>query len=206
MAKPRYVLTKPETSGPLAELLVVLWHGAGGDIDEQSLLTAARALAEEGALVARARFPYRRAGRGGPDRMPVLLADQRETLAALRAAHPERRRLLLGGRSMGGRAASMLVAEGFAADGLVFLAYPLHPAGQPAKLRDEHLPAITCPMLFVQGDKDALCRIELLQPVLARLGKRARLALFAGANHSMKKVPPAAIAEAVVGFARRLSQ
>jgi hypothetical protein len=179
----------------------VLWHGAGGDINERSLLAVASAAAAAGALVVRARFPYRVAGKRAPDRMPLLLASARETIdAALALPNAGGRMLMLGGRSMGGRVASLLVADNLAAAALVFLSYPLHPAGKPDQLRDAHLPAIRCPMLFVQGDRDTLCDLALLRPVLERLGARARLALFAGADHGMKKAPADEIARVVVEF------
>jgi len=95
-------------------------------------------------------------------------------------------RLFLGGKSMGGRVASHLAAAGAECEGLLFLGYPLHPAGKPERLRDGHLADIECPMLFVEGTRDPLCRLELLQPVLARLGNRARLHLIEGGDHSFR--------------------
>jgi predicted alpha/beta-hydrolase family hydrolase len=133
--------------------------------------------------------------------MPLLVASARESIEAARALpRAAGRKLVLGGRSMGGRVASLLVADGLAADALVFLSYPLHPAGKPGQLRDAHLPAIRCPMLFVEGDRDALCDLALLRPVLERLGKRARLAVFPGADHGMRKAPADEIARVVVSF------
>ena len=81
----------------------------------------------------------------------------------------------MGGRSMGGRIASQVVAGGARADGLAFLAYPLHPPGRPEKLRDAHLPDIAAPMLFVQGTRDAFAREDLLHALIDRLGDRAEL-------------------------------
>lgn len=204
LRKDRFVLDSPHGHGPLSDALVVLWHGAGGDIDERSLEATAKALSDAGAHVARARFGYRRLGRRAPDRMPSLLEDQRVTLEAIRGVCPKPTRLVIGGRSMGGRACSMLVAEGFEADGLIFLAYPLHPAGKPDALRVAHLPSIRCPMLFVQGDRDALCRVDLLQPVLRELGDRATLELFLGADHGMKKVEVHEISKVVLRFVQRI--
>ena len=105
----------------------------------------------------RADFPYRRAGRKAPDRAPVLMASIRETLAELPADEP----LVMGGRSMGGRMCSMVAAgvDGLPPPanlrGLVLISYPLHPPGQPAKLRVDHLPAIRVPTLFISGTNDA---------------------------------------------------
>jgi predicted alpha/beta-hydrolase family hydrolase len=93
-------------------------------------------------------------------------------------------RVVIGGRSMGGRAASMLAAEGFAADGLLLLAYPLHPAGKPEQLRDAHLPAIAMPGLCFNGTRDALCRRDLMEQVLQRVGPRFQMHWLEGADHS----------------------
>jgi predicted alpha/beta-hydrolase family hydrolase len=90
---------------------------------------------------------------------------------------------ILGGRSMGGRAASMLVAERFACDGLLLLAYPLHPVGQTEKLRDAHLARIEPPVLCVNGTRDALCRRDLMDQVVDRLGARWTMHWLAGADH-----------------------
>lgn len=205
-AEPFLVDEPANGDGPLAGVLLVLWHGAGGDIGERSLVAVANGATAASALVVRARFPYRIAGKRAPDRMPLLLTSAREAVdAALARPNAAGRKLALGGRSMGGRVASMLVADGLAADGLVFLSYPLHPAGKPDKLRDAHLPAIRCPMLFVQGDRDTLCDLSLLRPVLARLGKRATLSVFAGADHGMRKAPADEIARVVVAFLERLA-
>src|SRR5262245_24696480 len=193
-----------DATGPLSRLLLVLWHGAGGDVTERSLVAVARATAAAGGLVVRARFPYRLAGKRAPDRMPVLLASARETVTSA-CALPQAagRSLALGGRSMGGRVASMAVADGLVASALVFLSYPLHPAGQPEKLRDGHLTDVPCPMLFVQGDRDSLCDLALLRPVIERLGTRAELAVFAGADHGMRRAKDTEIAGVVLDFLAR---
>ena len=191
--------------GPLSHVLLVLWHGAGGDVTERSMVAFAAAAANDGALVVRARFPYRVAGKRAPDRMPLLLASARESIdAAAALPNAAGRKLVLGGRSMGGRVASLLVSEGLHADALVFLSYPLHPAGKPDKLRDAHLPAIRCPMLFVQGDRDTLCDLALLRPVLKKLGKRAELSVFPGADHGMRKAPADEIARVATTFLARI--
>jgi uncharacterized protein len=198
------VVDEPVRGGALSSWLLVLWHGAGGDVDERSMVAVARAAAEQGALVVRARFPYRLAGKRAPDRMPALIESARSAIAAARSRPgAAKRKLALGGRSMGGRVASMLVADGFEAQALVFLSYPLHPAGKPEQLRDAHLPAIPCPMLFVEGDRDTLCDLALLRPVLERIGARAELEVFPGADHGMKKAPAPEIARVVTEFLAR---
>jgi predicted alpha/beta-hydrolase family hydrolase len=92
--------------------------------------------------------------------------------------------LIIGGRSMGGRAASMLAADGFAANGLLLLAYPLHPEGQPEKLRDAHLPRITMPVLCVNGTRDGLCTPEIMTRVLQTVTAPWEMHWLDGADHS----------------------
>ena len=111
--------------------------------------------------------------------MPVLTATIEAVSAQVQAG-----RRIIGGRSMGGRAASMLAAEGFAADGLLLLAYPLHPAGKPDQLRDAHLPSITIPTLCLNGTRDTLCRRDLMEAVLPRLGANFEMHWLEGADHS----------------------
>jgi predicted alpha/beta-hydrolase family hydrolase len=92
----------------------------------------------------------------------------------------------MGGRSMGGRIASQVVAAGVPAAALAFLAYPLHPPGRPEKRRDAHLPGIASPMLFVQGTRDTFAREDLLHALIERLGDRAALHFVEGADHSFR--------------------
>jgi predicted alpha/beta-hydrolase family hydrolase len=92
--------------------------------------------------------------------------------------------LIIGGRSMGGRAASMLAAQGFACDGLLLLAYPLHPAGQPEKLRDAHLPDISVPVLCFNGTRDDLCQRDLMERALQTVKTDWRMHWLEGADHS----------------------
>jgi hypothetical protein len=132
---------------------LLLTPGAGSDRDHHTLVAI-----EEGVAplpVARIDFPYRREGRRAPDRAPKLIDCVREEAVALVAAsHINPRRLILGGRSMGGRMCSMAVAEGLPAGGLVLISYPLHPPGRAAQLRVEHLAEISVPCLFVSGTRD----------------------------------------------------
>ena len=143
---------------------------------------AAQTLAGAGFNVVRFNFPYREKGSGRPDPMPVLKAAVAE--AALRTRRElAPRKLIIGGRSMGGRAASMLAADGFDCDGLLLLAYPLHPAGQPEKLRAAHLPQIKLPVLCFNGTRDALCDRKLMDPIVAGLD-RWQMHWLDGADHS----------------------
>ncbi len=161
---------------------LVLAHGAGSDMAAPLLVAVAEGLAARGVTVLRFNFLYKDLGKKAPDSMPLLQLAYLAAIEALRATKPER--LFIGGKSMGGRVASMLAATGTASDGLVFLGYPLHPAGRPEELRDAHLPQIKASMLFASGTRDALCDLALLRPVLARLKKRASIHVVEGGDHS----------------------
>jgi hypothetical protein len=163
---------------------LILAHGAGNDMTAPLLVAVAEGLAARGVTVLRFNFLYKELGKKAPDAMPKLELVYQAAIERMRAEKPKR--LFLGGKSMGGRVASMHVAKGTACDGLVFLGYPLHPAGHPEKLRDAHLPQIKAPMLFIEGTRDALCDLALLRPVLARLKKRASMHVVDGGDHSFE--------------------
>ncbi len=132
---------------------LLLAPGAGADRDHHTLVAIEEALAP--LPVRRMDFPYRKAGRKAPDRAPVAVAAVvEEATAAVGDAGVDPTRLVLGGRSFGGRMCSMAVAEGLPAAGLVLLSYPLHPPGRPEKLRTEHFGLLERPCLFVSGQKD----------------------------------------------------
>jgi uncharacterized protein len=133
---------------------LVLFHGAGGDRDHPTFLALEAQLASP---VARVNFPYRAKGPGRrpPDRMPRLIeavAEAADHWSQQWDLSPDQ--VVLGGRSLGGRAASMAIAEGQAARGLLLLSYPLHPPGKPDRLRVEHFGRISCPVLLIQGNRD----------------------------------------------------
>ena len=170
-----------EADGP--RVVYVMAHGAGGSMADRGMAAGAQALRARGISIVRFNFLYKEKGSGRPDPMPRL----QETTAAVVARAREELRpevLVIGGRSMGGRAASMLAAEGFACDGLLLLAYPLHPAGQPQKLRDAHLPSIRVPTLCFSGTRDDLCRRDLMEAVLQRVGPNWTMHWLEGADHS----------------------
>jgi uncharacterized protein len=132
---------------------VLLTPGAGSGRDHPSLLAIERRL--DPLPVTRIDFPYRREGRKSPDRPPKLIACVTGEAAAFAArVGTEPDRLVLGGRSMGGRICSIAVAEGWPAAGLVLISYPLHPPGRPDRLRVEHLSELRVPCLFVSGTRD----------------------------------------------------
>jgi predicted alpha/beta-hydrolase family hydrolase len=152
--------------------------------------------------VARLDFPYRLAGRKAPDRPPVLLDAVREAAAGLVArARIRPDRLVLGGRSMGGRICSMAVADGLLAMGLVLLSYPLHPPGKPENLRIDHLPSITVPTLVVSGTKDPFGTPEELRHHLDSIAAPVTYVWVDGAGHEWKG-RHRSIAEVVVAWLR----
>jgi len=172
----------PADAEPGAGVLICA-HGAGGHLGDRSMLKAAQAIQNAGLNVVRFNFLYKERKSGRPDPMPTLMA----TVAAV-ADHARRELgpgpMFLGGRSMGGRAASMLAADGFAMGGLILLAYPLHPPGQPEKLRDAHLASIRAPVLCLNGTRDAFCQPNLMAPVLRRLPTTWTMHWIEGADHS----------------------
>jgi predicted alpha/beta-hydrolase family hydrolase len=175
------VYARPGT--PTATLVVA--HGAGAGMDHPFLAGFTRALNGLGLATLRFNFPYREAGRKFPDRPPAAVAAWRAAMAEA-AARSAGEPLWAGGKSFGGRMASMAVAEGMPAAGLVYLGYPLHPPGKPEKLRDEHLYGLTLPMLFLQGTRDPFATPELLAAVVARIGPTASLEWRDGGGHTFE--------------------
>ena len=152
--------------------------GAGSNVHDPFGTFACRELAKLGARCVRIQFPYQEAKRRGPDRPTVLEATWRAAIDAVRDGN----RLVVGGRSMGGRIASQVVAQGVGADALTLFAYPLHPPGRPERRRDAPLRAIGIPTLFCSGDADAFATPEELAEAAA-LVPNARLHLLEGADH-----------------------
>jgi len=165
-----------------ARAAYVMGHGAGYDMNGKFMIDVADGLAAGGVSVLRFNFPYTEAGRKAPDKQPVLEACFRAVADAAAKEYP---RPWLGGKSMGGRIASNIVADGFDSSGLVFLGYPLHPPGKPERIRDAHLSRIGVPMLFLQGTRDAFASPELLHATIAKL-PTARLHPIEGGDHSFK--------------------
>ncbi len=158
-------------------------HGAGGSLSDRGVLATARAMHDAGLAVVRFNFLYTEKKSGRPDPMPRLMETTAAVVAHVRTALSPTR-LLIGGRSMGGRAASMLAAEAHEADGLLLFAYPLHPAGQPEKLRDAHLPQIRMPTLCFNGTRDALCTPTLMERALTTVTAPWTMHWVQGADHS----------------------
>jgi hypothetical protein len=188
-----------------AETFVVLAHGAGGNMHTPQLRSFANGLVANGLGALRFNFAYAEARKRAPDRTAVLEACYR---AAAEAAATRARRIVLGGRSMGGRIGSHLAAQGVPCAGLVFLAYPLHPPGKPEKIRDAHLRDIKVPMLFLQGTRDPFADPELLAKTIASL-PNATLHALEGGDHSHKvpgRRPEDVLAELVEATAAWISR
>jgi predicted alpha/beta-hydrolase family hydrolase len=187
-----------------ARALYLFAHGAGVGMTHQSMEANARGLADRGIATLRYQFPYMEKGSPRPDPPRVAHATVRAAAAAV-AQFAEDLPLFAGGRSYGGRMTSQAQAiEPLAGvRGLVFLGFPLHPAGAPSIERADHLSQVHVPMLFVSGDRDALAEVELLKSVVAALDDRATLHLVEHADHGLRvpaksgRTPAEAQAEAL---------
>jgi uncharacterized protein len=174
------VLDRPSA----AQALFVMAHGAGAGMHHPFVQAVADALAERAVATLRYQFPFTEANRRQPDRAPVLEATVRAAVAAAAQIAPDLP-LIAGGKSMGGRMTSRAAADGGLAGvrGLVFLGFPLHPPQKPSTDRAQHLASVALPMLFLQGTRDALARLDLMQSQCDRLGARAHLHVVDGADH-----------------------
>lgn len=177
------VSARYEPANTQQRAVFVCAHGAGGNMNDKGMLKTSEALREAGFGVVRFNFLYKEKGSARPDPMPRLKECFTAVVEKVRK-ELEPSVLIMGGRSMGGRAASMLAADHFKSDGLFLLAYPLHPAGQPEKLRDAHLPAITIPILCINGTRDALCDKSLMERALTTVKADYTMHWVEGADHS----------------------
>jgi len=204
-----------ETRPTDAYAYLLLAHGAGAGMRHAFLEAAAQALAARGVATLRFQFPWMQRAERRIDPAPALHDAARAAFAeAQRAAGALA--LFAGGKSLGGRMLSQVAAKGelAAARGIVFLGFPLHPAGKPGTERAAHLREVAQPMLFVQGTRDALAELALLNPVLTELGPRARLQLEDDADHAFHvrkrsgrddAAVLASLADGVARFARELA-
>lgn len=174
------LLRRPEG----ADRLLVLAHGAGAGMRHAFMEGVAAALAERGIATFRYQFPYTEAGRRRPDPEPVLRATVGAAVEAARGRAGDLA-LFASGKSMGGRMTSRAAAsDGLpGVQGLVFFGFPLHPPGKPSTERADHLTDVELPILFLQGDRDAFGGLDLVEPLVERLGRRATLHVVAGADH-----------------------
>ena len=168
-----------------ARACYVLAHGAGAGMAHPFMANVAQGLAARGIATLRYQFPYMERGSKRPDVPRVAQAAVRAAVAEAARRLPESA-LFAGGKSFGGRMSSQAQAAAPlpGVRGLVFLGFPLHPAGKPSDERAAHLSDVAVPMMFLQGTRDELAQRELLQPLVERLGARATLRLFDDADHS----------------------
>jgi predicted alpha/beta-hydrolase family hydrolase len=190
-AKPVQITVDTTTSvsglwqeAPRAKACYVVAHSAGAGMEQPFLVSLAAELATRQVSTLRYQFPYMDRGSKRPD--PPKLCHAAVRAAVAEAARRSSAPLVAGGRSFGGRMTSQAQAENPLPGvlGLAFLAFPLHPAKQPSITRAAHLSSVKIPMLFLQGTRDALAELQLLEPVIAKLGKQATLKLFDSADHS----------------------
>lgn len=164
---------------------VLLAHGAGSNLDATLLAAAAGVVAGAGHVAVRTNLGYRqRRPTGPPPRAEASSDDLAATWRALQARHPGHR-WVLGGASYGGRVASLVAAREPALAGVLCWSYPLHPPGRPDRLRVAHLPAITAPMLVVQGTHDPFGNPDELRPHLATTGGRSAVVEVVGGDHGL---------------------
>lgn len=186
-----------QPKGALA--LIALAHGAGTDMRHRSMETLSQALAKHRIATFRYNFPYKERGSGHPDSKPVATATVRAAIIAAAQAAPDLA-LFAGGRSFGGRMTSLAASQATlpGVKGIIFFAFPLHPAGKPGTERADHLSHVTVPLLFFQGPRDTLATPELLLPIVGKLGPRATPHMLSGADHSFKVLKSSGRTEADV--------
>ena len=176
-----------EPKNEMPKALVVIAHGAANAYDHPLLLTVSQKLVKElSTACLRFNFPYRESGQNVPDPPERLIAAIRAACDHAVSKHPKLKPFLAG-KSLGARVASMMIHSGYAAKGLIFLGYPLHPMGKPDLRKEEHLYSIKIPMLFVQGEKDPYCQSDLLDDLMAKL-KNPTLKIIEKAGHSYEPI------------------
>jgi uncharacterized protein len=180
------VTARYHSPGRRRGLPVLLAPGAGGNLDGDGLVALSEVLVGLGHPVVRTNLPHHEAGRRGAPKAEHAVGAYRQLVDAVRAATRIRSPWVLGGKSYGGRVASLAVADGLSAAGLLFYGYPLHPPGKPDRLRVDHWPHVGVPCLFLQGDRDTFCDTELLAANLRKLPRRSTVHLVEGGDHSLR--------------------
>ena len=169
----------------------LLTHGAGGSFETPELVALSAAIADQGHLVVRTNLPYREASTKGVPRASRAAEAFKVIYAEVQKLAP-RTPWIVGGKSFGGRIASMAVADGLDAAGVLFYGYPLHPPGKPDQLRVSHWPKVSVPCLFLQGTRDSFSEPELLDENLRRFPRRAKVHFVEGGDHSLRIAKSAA--------------
>ncbi len=166
---------------------LIIAHGAGKDMASDFICRLHQGIAEQRILTVKFNFPYMEQGRKAPDRATVLESTWNAVIdRVLEDTGLDRKKLFLSGKSMGGRYATMIAAKPQEVGGIILYGYPLHAPGKTDKPRFEHLKNITAPMLFFQGTRDSLCKLEVLEPILSDLNPSPRLHIIEGGDHSFK--------------------
>ena len=182
------ILTGPVRTSETSRTGLIFAHGTGNDMHNPLTVSVAEGLAKAGSVTLRFNFPYKEKGKKSPDVQTKLVHTWQCAYEYMQ--HNQKfpvRRIIAVGKSMGGRVASQMVAEGLMdVAGLIFLGYPLHAPGKKDQLRDAHLYRIKAPMLFFAGTKDPLCDVEKLNDVLDNLPCPHDLVVIDGGNHSFK--------------------
>ena len=168
---------------------VILAHDVGTDMNHPLLLRLQQQFASEGLLSIRFNFPFAERGKKRPDAPAILERCYKVAVQAL-LRNPEQApaQLIYLGYGLGARVASQVIASGSKADALVCVAYPLHPAGKPSQQKADPLFRIICPILFVQGDRDAHCRVDRLEDLRRRIGAPTRLSVIRDADHALDPI------------------
>jgi len=194
------ILTLPPNEKREMDTAVITAHGAGNDMENPLLVAFSDGLAKAGYPALRFNFPYKEKGHKAPDRFEKLADTWESVYRYFREdSGVGVTRIIAAGKSMGGRVASQMVAgKKLSVDGLVFLGYPLHPAGNLTKIKDAHLYQIEVPMLFFAGTRDRLCDLKELQRVLSRLSAPWQLDIIEGGDHSFHVPKSMSIAESAV--------
>ncbi len=187
---PGLIVDRPDVVGGGRGVPVLLTHGAGGDASGPGLEALARGLARQGHLTVRFNLPYWEAGRATPPAAERSVPGFREAYDAARAQAGDAGTWAAGGKSYGGRVASLAAADGMEVAALVFYGYPLHAPGRQERPRVAHWPSITVPCMFLQGTHDPFCSLALLREHLPGLGAPATLHVVEGGDHSLN-VPAA---------------
>ncbi len=173
---------RPRTASGLAVLLA---PGAGGDLQTAGLVALAELIAEAGHTAVRVNLPYRQAGRRSPPRADRTVPSYRAVAEAARSAVPASS-WVVGGKSYGGRVATMAVAQGMEAAGVLCYGYPLHPPGKPDRLRVDHWPEVGVPVAIVQGSRDTFGTPAEFEPHLGKFPRRATMIVVEGGDHSCR--------------------
>jgi predicted alpha/beta-hydrolase family hydrolase len=194
----RYVASAAESTS----LRIILAHGAGAGQRHPFITGIARSLAAAGIEVWTFNFPYMEQKRRAPDPASALEDCFRRVIASVQESTSHRGALFVGGKSMGGRMATHLAAQGDEMDGVFALGYPLHPPGTPQQPRSAHLPRITAPVLIVQGERDAFGTPAELAPVIATMKARVTLEVIPGGDHSLgvRGQPPDQLHQRLAGM------